>query len=258
MTDSKPMESKGFTGFSSFVKLESGWEPPSEMDVFTFIIQSPYFGQIPRDSPQLVEAFFKDHENECLKWFKEHSTSFRLNRSQKEVFLCVKDIKPCVNYWSSAGCPGDCGLFHICKESLFDSKIDHSEISCVKYHDFSDTHNKGIIGKFSLEPLNTRHLKCLLKNTLPKVCEEYLNNQCTDLQQCENIHICGDFVNEKCKKLSALCSFRHEEALSDNHAEEIMKLYHISDTSLLLKSLVYFKQKSEETERQESLRQCKC
>ncbi|XP_066933775.1 uncharacterized protein [Clytia hemisphaerica] len=254
--DLKPKKTKGFTGFDSSAKLESGWEAPSEMDVFTFIIQYPYYGQIPLGSIQLMEAFFKGHEDECLKWFKDHSTTFRLDRSRNVVFLCVKNIRSCLDYWSESGCIlGDCGSFHICKESLFDSKTEHSAISCGKHHDFSSAHNKGIIGKFSLEPLKTRQLKCLLKNTLPSVCEEYLENRCTDLQQCENIHICGDFVNGECRKHSALCSFRHEEALTDNHADEIMKLFHISDTLLLKKSLVYFKPKSEEKKKQEFLQQ---
>uniref|UniRef100_A0A7M5XJZ3 Uncharacterized protein n=2 Tax=Clytia hemisphaerica TaxID=252671 RepID=A0A7M5XJZ3_9CNID len=250
--DRKQSSTTGFTGFDTTTKLTQEWEPPSELDVFKYIIQCRN-AHVKIKKNTICAHFFQSKLLLCLNWLKNHPDTFRLTRNKKEVFLCVKDIKLCVNYWSNAGCLGDCGLFHICKESLFD--ISHSAISCGKHHDFSSAHNKGIIGKFSLEPLNAPQLKCLLKNTLPSVCEEYLKNRCTDLQQCENIHICGDFVNGECRKHSALCSFRHEEALSDNHADEIMKLFHISDTSLLKKSLVYFKPKSEEKKKQEFLQQ---
>ena len=56
--------------------------------------------------------------------------------------------------------------------------------------------------------------------------------------------------------MASPCSFRHGEALP-NHADEIMKSFHISDASLLKKSLVYFKPKSDEKKKQEFLQQRK-
>ena len=233
-----------FAGFKPATKLTEEWQPPKEIDVFQFIIQSPHYGSIRLHAPELLN-FFKSSRPLCEQWFQKHFETFRLDRKKVTIFLCIKDIKPCLDYWSSSPqqhhrqCQGKCGHFHVCKQFLFD--VTHSAISCKQEHDFtSSQHNIDLVEKFSLKPLSTQQMKHLLVNAIPSVCKDYMEGNCSKAE-CEDVHICGDFVNNECVKLQGLCRFQHNQALSDTYANYVMNSYHIPDASTLKRSLIYFK-----------------
>ena len=231
------------------------WTPPQEIDVCEFILKSPHNGSIDLNGhTEFLKKFFKSQKSICLEWLKDNTEIFRFDRSETKIFLCVKDIKPCLDYWSFSSqhhhhqCQGKCDQFHVCKQFLFD--VTHSAISCKQEHDFtSSQHNRDLVEKFSLKPLSTQQMKHLLVNTMPSVCKNYMQGKCSKTE-CEDVHICGDFVNNECVKSQGLCRFQHNQALSDYYANHVTNSYHISDASTLKRSLVYFKMKTEETKAQ--------
>ena len=245
MEEEKPRK---FAGFKTKVKLVDEWQPPKEIDVFQLIIE--YFGSSSYLYDPHILTLFKNDRDLCKDWFQKHLDTFRISRNiqQPIVYVCVKDIKACLDYWSPSPkqqCQGKCDHFHICKQFLCD--VTHSAISCKQDHDFTTSqHNNSLLEKFS--PLSTKHMKCLLRNSMPSVCTRYMVKGCSgNAAMCDDVHICGDFVNNQCVKLDGLCPFQHEQALSDTNAQQIMDSFHIHDSMTLKRSLVYFKK--EETKK---------
>ena len=59
----------------------------------------------------------------------------------------------------------------------------------------------------------------LLRESFPKVCKTYhRREQCF---QCNNIHICPDYLEENCKKLR--CDLSHD--YKDNHNRDVLSSY---------------------------------
>ena len=235
------------------------WTPPEEVEVCEFILKPPYDGSIAIiGKSEILERFFKGQSALCLEWMEENQEIFRLSRNKEKVYVCVKDIKACLDYWSSLPsqqCQGKCGHFHVCKQFLCD--VTHSAISCKQDHDFTTSqHNNSLLEKFSLKPLSTKHMKYLLRNSMPSVCTRYMVKGCSgNAAMCEDVHICGDFVNNQCVKLDGLCPFQHEQALSDTNAQQIMDSFHIQDSITLKRSLVYFKNGTEDKKQQQQQQQ---
>lgn len=249
----KNEKSRRFTGFKTTTKVNDEWQPPKEIDVFQLIMEN--FGSTDLNLPDIMKLF-KNNDTLCKDWFQKHCGTFRINRSETMIFVCVKDIKPCHEYWSSLPeqqCQGKCDHFHVCKQFLFG--VTHSAISCKQDHDFTTSqHNRNLLEKFSLQPLSTKQMTRLLVNAMPSVCTSYMTGKCNKTI-CEDIHICGDFVNNQCVKLKGLCRFQHEQALSDTNAQNVMNSFHIPDSMTLKRSLVYFKK--EETKKNQFVSQRK-
>ena len=238
------------------------WSPPEEMQVCEFIIQSPYNSSVDLTAKignEFLEKFFKRQKSICLEWLEDKLEIFRLSPNKSKIFLCVKDIKPCLDYWSNSlqkpkqgkrqGCQGQCGHFHVCKQFLFD--VTHSAFSCKQEHDFtSSLHNKSLVEKFSLTPLSTEQVKQLLFNSIPKVCTDYIQGECKELDsECQDLHICGDYVggtcNEPFERNDKTCNLMHYEAIC-KFGYLFMESFHIPDIDQLKRNLVYFKPLNDE------------
>ena len=113
-----------------------------------------------------------------------------------------------------------CQHLHICKSFLLPiKKCSTKRCENNLSHDPLDEHNFRIVEERKLDHMEKKALIKLLRESFPKVCKTYhRREQCF---QCNNIHICPDYLEKNCKKLR--CDLSHD--YKDNHNRDVLSSY---------------------------------
>ncbi|NWI40550.1 PAR12 polymerase, partial [Picathartes gymnocephalus] len=118
-----------------------------------------------------------------------------------------------------AGCPGQCGLLHLCKYHLKGfCRNQLARKGCKFVHNFHSDHNLHVLKQYGLENLNHDELcQLLLQNDpslLPEVCLRYnkgdgLHGSCSFKTSCTKLHVCQYFLRGQCRYGSS-CKRSHD------------------------------------------------
>lgn len=214
------------------------------LEVMKYILQNSMDASLAFN--QISIKYFKENEKIATKWIKQQSRFFRLTSTKdgtRMVHICLANFMPCFNYWTKTGCrAAHCKMFHICKKFLFG--VDHSPLFCKFNHDLQNLSQSLMATDYNIQSMEPEQLLILLKTRFPLVCAEYLKGNCQHNDLCSKIHICGDFIEGKCKKADGLCHYRHESGLTDKHTVEILKSFHVQKKNYK-KCIVYIEDTSQ-------------
>ncbi|XP_053645398.1 protein mono-ADP-ribosyltransferase PARP12 isoform X2 [Cherax quadricarinatus] len=152
-------------------------------------------------------------------------------RDRGLVIELVPKINLCSDYLSEDGCAssGSCKALHMCK--TFVTAYCDAGTSCQYGHRWDTNHNNSVLSKLYLDLIDKRVLHQVMrkvcKGTASQICSFYNSkNGCKRNENCNNIHICKDFVMN-CGKCSVSdCSLNHD--ILNDHCKRLLKRFGIS------------------------------
>ncbi|CAD5116755.1 DgyrCDS5610 [Dimorphilus gyrociliatus] len=113
----------------------------------------------------------------------------------------------CSNYVGTSPCNlQNCQYLHICKNIIMDFCPFGQK--CKLNHNIFSVHNKRIFDRESLGSFNAANIKLLIRNSMPKVCENYVQKSCDHIE-CMDIHICPDLIARGNNHKTDGCKFDH-------------------------------------------------
>lgn len=160
----------------------------------------------------------------------------RRNEDRLTVRVCIK-ARLCLNYEKHGSCKHDpnCLQFHVCKGFLEGSCADSN--LCSRSHDLLDKGNLNKIQKYRLEHLSNSSVRKVIAKNLPFVCEEYVNQECTN-PYCKNLHVCPRLVKTICEDKEEDCPLNLSHDLHSPHNKRIFKDFFVPVKYLLCNILV--------------------
>lgn len=100
-----------------------------------------------------------------------------------------------------------CRYIHLCKNILMGSC--RYDSNCKLNHDVFTPHNRAIIRREELGSLNSDQILTVIKLSMPKICEGYINNSCK-YADCADVHICDKMINYGKKHDQTGCNLSHD------------------------------------------------
>ena len=214
----------------------------SEKAVFDCILKE-YNGSV------LFEVIIKRHDlfprhylnglEDIATWFRARKHTFLLREKEGtilEVSVICRKARLCFNQMCSKK---SCKSFHVCKDFIAGFCLFGDE--CGWNHGFQYDENRNLISKLKLGGLTEENLRKILQFSMPHVCLDYNNGYCAKGLSCGQIHICKDFVRERCEDEED-CGLQHESTLLSLHAAAILQNYGLKCTggnvSSILKMLL--------------------
>ena len=169
-------------------------------------------------------------------WFRETKGSFLITDSDREngkvaqIEAFSTKARLCLNYTSSGNCQSvDCTYLHVCKGYITDTCY-HGE-SCSLNHHFFNKKDRALLSKIKLDLLTEQQLRKLVLLSTPQLCVEYNNGICRRGDSCQKIHMCCGYLRKSCSRKEGHCGLEHEEALSTNHSQAVLKRFKLSNVN---------------------------
>lgn len=190
---------------------ESGY---SEEEVFDNLVESGGLvsvSQYVKDNTYLNENFIQwlSKRRNQISVYKRHGTPLCIAPFEKNATICFEH--------SDGECTRlNCRHFHICKFYL--NGVCRYGRRCYKSHGFFDDHNKQIIENLALDNFSEKEIRTIILCRYPQVCR---NESCSLGEDCPYLHICYDFINNKCDDFG--CERGH--SFETPHNKWVLKVY---------------------------------
>ena len=202
----------------------------SEKAVFDCILKE-YNGSVSFEVIIKRHDLFPRHNLNGLEdiatWFRARKHTFLLREKEGtilEVSVICRKARLCFNQKCSKK---SCKYVHVCKDFIAGFCL--FGVECGWNHSFQYDENRNLISKLKLGGLAEENLRKILQLSMPHVCLDYNNGYCAEGLSCRQIHICKDFVRERCEDEES-CGLQHESTLLSLHATAILQNYGLKCT----------------------------
>ncbi|XP_019646028.1 PREDICTED: poly [ADP-ribose] polymerase 12-like [Branchiostoma belcheri] len=198
---------------------------PQETVVFTHLCQA-HGGTAPLNDVLTNSELFPEGVH-ARRWIKQRPHFFRIFKSADDVEM-VSVLSPrsrlCHQYNNPMkGCTRQfCQYFHLCKK--FVEGRCPKDGTCSYQHDLKNTQARENIRKYRLSDLNDDEVIKVIRLSSPEVCEAYNKENCAEKDTCHRLHVCANFVLEKCTSGSR-CKLHHESSLDTKHTKTVLENY---------------------------------
>ncbi|CAH1238656.1 PARP12 [Branchiostoma lanceolatum] len=198
---------------------------PQETAVFTYLCET-HDGTAPLNDVLINGELFPEGVD-ARRWIKQRPHFFRIFQSSDHVEM-VSVLSPrarlCHQYNNPMkGCTRQfCQYFHLCKK--FVEARCPKDTTCSLQHDLKNTQARENIRKYRLSDLNDEEVIKVVRLSSPEVCESYNKGNCEESDKCHRVHVCANFVLEKCASGSR-CKLHHESSLDTRHTKAVLENY---------------------------------
>ena len=211
---------------SSIISTQSTtWQDDEQKRIFMTILKE-YNGDAPFN--KISKEFFKGAVVEALKWFQSQPHKFILHRNGQGKVDTVSAFsvraRICLDYNGTRSCSKpDCGFLHICRYYV--------EGHCPKGKACNLNHSLGshevsqAVKRMGLQELPLDQLLTLIRASVPAVCHFYNQERCNRNEFCPRLHVCKEYAKGRRFCQAKPCKFGHEQALKQDAATKILKMY---------------------------------
>ena len=187
---------------SSSVATHDNLLTPSENAVFNCICQD-YNCSVSFEVISKRHDLFPEACRDIAAWFRKRKDRFFLTESEEgailEVSAFCRGIRFCWRQVNSKICSKkNCPYLHVCKEYV--AGLCNLGKRCKRNHNFQYDQERNFLSKLNLNGLKNEELCKVIQNSFPQVCLNYNDGLCSSDERCSQIHICKDFVRNKCRK----------------------------------------------------------
>ena len=167
--------------------------------------------------PSPLAKFSPEEAKRRLKEIGEKHQCFVLGKEHEEISSVKIYFKTrlCIKYIESNCEDGDkCKYWHVCKGYM---EGNCGQTNCHLSHDFKDEQNLAKAQDLELNQFGSNAIRNVFFNCLPRVCIDYMTTGCTLKENCINLHLCSNLVQNLCSDANC-CRFNHELNSSPNVA----------------------------------------
>lgn len=144
---------------------------------------------------------------------KHHPNIFNM---KGEIIKLSPQIDVCFLHTQPSGCRdrASCSKLHICSKYILSKCFNDT---CILGHNWDTNHNIRILRTHYLDHLSKKSLRMIIRSALSSVsnsydqldvCQDY-NNGCCHERDCDNLHICQNYVMERLKCSRPQCTLNH-------------------------------------------------
>ena len=156
-------------------------------------------------------------------WFKAKKDSFLLRESKDGKILEVSSFCRRAQLCFRPACSTkNCQYLHVCRDYV--AGYCRFGDRCQRNHSFKYDEDRKFLPKLRLNGLSENNLRKVIQLSIPQVCLDYNEGNCTRGQKCAQIHICKDMIKKKCDDEED-CGLQHQNALLTPHATAILENY---------------------------------
>ena len=196
---------------------------PSKKAVFDCILEE-YNGTVSFDAISSRQDLFPVGCGDVAAWFKARKDSFLLRKSKEGQVLEVSSFcrRAQLCFRQQACSAKNCQYLHVCRDYI--AGFCRFGDRCQRNHGFQYDEERKFLSKLRLNGLSENNLRKVIQLSIPQVCLDYNEGNCTRDHNCGRIHICKDMIKKKCEDEKD-CGFQHEKALLTPHATVILENY---------------------------------
>ena len=196
---------------------------PSKKAVFDCILEE-YNGTVSFDAISSRQDLVPIGCGDVAAWFKARKDSFLLRESKEgkllEVSSFCRRAQLCFRQQDCS--TKNCQYLHVCRDYI--AGFCRFGDRCQRNHSFKYDKDRKFLSKLRLNGLSENNLRKVIQLSMPQVCLDYNEGNCTRDQSCGRIHVCKEMIKKKCDDEKD-CGFQHQKALLTPHATVILENY---------------------------------